>query len=260
VLEYPDGSNIVYDFSTNKQVTLPKELEDFSFNASATQVAGKWVGKTADENWLMVSNADGSNLRLIEPIGDRAHNVQVGFSPNNQIVAMVRRPADANNQAILPIGLLGESFQEFKVEGLKFESKWAPSGTTLLYNVSTPETGYSPHLWITSGTTETLGSSHLDLKLNTTIDKCAFDSTGSSVYCAEPTSLPRGSGLYPELAEGVPDAFYRIDLRSGQKIPLALPVGSQLGYSAGSLSLSADGSLLYFVDSTTNRLHSIRLK
>ena len=35
ILEYPDGSNVLYNFGTGKQVTLPHELEDFSFNSAS---------------------------------------------------------------------------------------------------------------------------------------------------------------------------------------------------------------------------------
>src|SRR3989344_7824625 len=33
ILEYPDGSNVLYNFRTGQQVTLPPELEGFSFSA-----------------------------------------------------------------------------------------------------------------------------------------------------------------------------------------------------------------------------------
>ena len=260
VLEYPDGSNIVYDFATKRQVTLPQELTDFSFDTTGKAIAGKWFGDSEDENWLMVGGTDGSNLQLVEPIGDQSNNVHVDFSPDNQIVALYRRPANADYQTILPIGLRGENFRSFDVPGLKFESKWSPSGNALLYNVTTAKNEYKPELWLTTGTDEVLGTTHLDLKLTTRVEKCTFDSSGDSIYCAQPVSLDRGAGLYPEIAVGTPDTFYRIDLRSGQKIPLAVPVGSHAGYSAESVFLSSDESLLYFVDAVTQQLHSIRLK
>ncbi len=260
ILEYPDGSNIVYDFKANKQISLPKELTDFSFSPQGDSIAGKWMGKTNDENWLMVGDSNGSNFKLIEPLGDRYNNVQVDYSNDGQVVALVRDPVDANTQSVLPIGLNGENFPSFNVEGLKFESKWAPSGDQLLYNVSTKDNNYDPKLLITGGNGDTLGSSSLDLQLNTWASKCAFNAASTSLYCAEPTSLPRGSGLYPDLARGIPDVFYRIDLRSGQKIPLAVPVGNQSSYSASSVFLSQDEKSLYFVDELTNQLHSIRLQ
>ena len=34
ILEYPDGSNILYNFNTGEQITLPPELESFDFDTS----------------------------------------------------------------------------------------------------------------------------------------------------------------------------------------------------------------------------------
>lgn len=260
ILEYPDGSNIVYDFATNKQVTLPKEFKGFSFDVSGNQIAAKWEGDNTDENWLMLGSSDGSNFRLVEPLGDRGANVAVDYSPDNQVVALYRKANDATSQAIIPIGANGENFKQFIVDGLNFQSKWSPAGGHLLYSAANSGNEYNPVLHVTGGSTDNLGVSHLDLKLSTWPSKCTFNTEGTSIFCAEPTQLPRGAGLYPELARGIPDAFYRIDLRSGQKIPLAFPVGNQSSYSADSVFLSSDESLLYFMDVSTNRLHSIRLR
>ena len=261
VIEYPDGSNVVYDFTTNKQIaSLPKELTDFSFDPTGTKLAGEWIGKNKDQNWLMSTDIDGNNLRLVEPLADQAENTQVAISPDSQVLALFRKAAGATTQTILPVGANGENFESFTVNGLQFQSKWSPKGNDLLYNVASRDDNYGPHLWLTSGTTQTLGSSHLDLGLNTWASKCTFNAGATSIYCAEPTQVVRGSGLYPELAAGVPDVFYRIDLKTGQKVPLAVPVGSQAGYSASSVSLSPDESVLYFIDAGTNALHSIRLK
>jgi len=259
ILEYPDGSNVIYNFETKKQITLPEEMTDFAFNPNGTTIATKWLGSNRDENWLMVGDADGQNFNLVEPLGDRQHNVQVSVSPDDQVVALYRKANDATTQTILTIGRNNENYKQFTVKGSNFESKWSPAQTDLLYSVAKQDEDYKPTLWITSGSEATLGSSHLDLQLNTWSSKCTFNTSGTSIYCAEPIELPRAAGLYPELAQGTPDVFYRIDLRSGQKIPLAVPVGNQPFYSAETVSLSPDESLLYFVDSNTGALHSIRL-
>jgi len=260
VLEYPDGSNIVYNFKTNKQVTLPRELTDFAFDISGNNIAAKWYGDNDEENWLMMGDADGTDFQLIEPMGDRGHNVEVDYSPDNQTVALVRSAASSNTQTILPIGQHSENFKSFTVDGMNFESTWAPTENSLLYSVAGGDNDYKPTLWLTSGENQVLGTSHLDLQLSTWTHKCAYNDTGTSIYCAEPINLPRGSGLYPEIARGIPDVFYRIDLRSGQKIPLAAPVGDQPFYSASSVFLSEDESTLFFVDERTQQLKSIRLK
>jgi sugar lactone lactonase YvrE len=63
-----------------------------------------------------------------------------------------------------------------------------------------------------------------------------------------PQNLPTGSGWYPQLANNLPDSFYKVDLNSGQVSLLAEPVGNQPFYSATSVYLSPDGKILYFQD------------
>lgn len=260
VIEYPDGKNIIYDFAAQKQITLPEELSEFSFDAAGQSIGAKWESSDRDENWLMVGDTKGGNFQLIEPLGDNADDVQVSYSPDSRVVGLFRDADSATTQVVLPLGTRGETFKQFQVEGLNFESSWSPAGNALLYSVADPQDNFKPRLWLTEGDTQTLGSNKTDLTLSTWPWKCAFNKQGSSVYCAEPSQVPNGSGLYPELAQGRPDVFYRIDINTGQKIPLALPVGAQAAYSAASVYLSDDESTLYFVDGVTQRLHSIRLQ
>jgi len=260
ILEYPDGSNILYDFNKRKQVSLPKELEKFAIDANGASFAAVWNGGKPDSTWLMTGDSAGADLKIIEPVGDQKLNVAVSISPDNQVVALYRKATGTDSQEILPIGRNQEQFKSFTVDGLKFKGDWSPGGSYLLYSTASAGEGYQPRLWLTEGTTGNIGYSQTNLQLNTWADKCTFDAGETSIYCAVPIELPQGSGLYPELAKNTPDVFYRIDLASGNKVPLALPVGSQSSYSAQSVFLSADQTLLYFVDSVTGALHSIRLK
>jgi len=41
ILEYPDGANIIYDFTNDKQVTLPKHWKDFDFSPDGDQLVIK---------------------------------------------------------------------------------------------------------------------------------------------------------------------------------------------------------------------------
>ena len=72
--------------------------------------------------------------------------------------------------------------------------------------------------------------------------------------------LPRGAGLYPEIADRYQDNFYSIDLSTGIKNLIASPVGARGSYSAHNLYTSSDGTKLYFMDKKTGTLQSIRLK
>ncbi|MDD5749668.1 MAG: hypothetical protein PHO91_02685 [Patescibacteria group bacterium] len=259
ILEYPDGMKILYDFRTQKQVTLPRELENFSFNSSGTQIAAKWQGQSADYNWLIVANEDGSGMRLVEPLGENAHTVQVGFSPDNQVVALHSKATGLDAQEVYPLGMRGENFKSFAVSGAGFTSSWSPQGNSLLYSVYNEQNNYNPNLWITKGNTSQLGDLKVSLNLATWPEKCTFAGE-NNLYCAVPQGLPRGAGLFPEIAHDYPDNFYSVNLTSGQRTMLASPVGARGGYSAYNLFLSADGSLLYFTDAKTGTLQSIRLR
>lgn len=259
ILEYPDGSNILYNFRTAKQVTLPQELEEFSFNQEANQIVAKWIGSDADSNWLIGANDDGSGMYLINPLGENAHTVEMGFSPDNQVAALHRKYTGVDSQEIYPLGLNRENLKSFKVSGAGFTSQWSPQGNSLLYSVYSETTNYNPNLWVTKGNTSELGDIKVSLNISTWPDKCTFVGE-NRLYCAVPQGLPRGAGFYPEVAYDYPDNIYSIDLSTGYKSLLASPVGSQGGYSAHNLFVSPDGSVLYFTDINSNTLQSIRLK
>lgn len=259
ILEYPDGSNVLYNFRTGKQVTLPIELENFSFDPSGQKIVASWIGSQTEDNWLVVANDDGSGLALVEQIGDQINDVQVGFSPDGQVAALYRKSYDLQRQEVFPIGLHGENLRSFIAQGSGFESTWSPEGNSLLYSVYSDTTDYLPNLWVTNGKTSALGDLKVSLNVATWPDKCSFSSE-NSLYCAVPQGLPRGAGLYPEVADSYTDNFYYIDLNTGTKTLIASPVGSTGGYTAYNLHLSADGSILYFTDQNTGSLQSIRLK
>lgn len=259
ILEYPDGMNVLYNFRTNKQVTLPPELASFSFAPSGQQITATWLGDNEEDNWLVVANDDGSALSLLEPIGNEATDVAVGFSPDSQVAALFRESVDLQRQEVYPIGLHGENFRSFVVNGSGFTSNWSPEGNSLLYSVYSESTDYLPNLWVTNGQTSRLGDLKVSLNLATWPDKCTF-SGENSLYCAVPQGLPRGAGLYPEIANSYPDNFYRVDLSTGAKTLIASPVGNLGGYTAYNLSVSNDGQFLYFVDQDSGLLQSIRLR
>ena len=87
VLSYPDGNNVLYDFQTQKQVTLPKHWDDFDFSPQDDAIAAKSLGINEDNRFLIISNPDGTNSQPIQELGNNADKVHVSWSPNDQIVA-----------------------------------------------------------------------------------------------------------------------------------------------------------------------------
>lgn len=250
VLEYPDGSNIVYDFTKQKQYTLPKEMQDFDFSQNGEMVAAEVISSQKESNWIVTSNPDGTNVRFIERIGGEADNVDVNVSPNSQVVALFRDNTGGDSQQVLLIGRNNENFNSISANGRGFEGQWTPNGQNILYSVFSAQNDFKPTLWIVGASGSNIGTNNINIGLNTWSNKCAVAADNTAAYCAVPQNLPSGSGWYPELANGSPDNFYRVDLTSGQTSLLAQPVGNETGYSATSLFLSPDEKTLYFQDNS----------
>jgi len=261
VITFPDQSKITYDFNLKKQFSLPKETREFSFSPSSNKLAYKYQGQKEGENWLAVSNPDGTSAKIVEDLGQYANQVTVNWTPNNQIIATYRDASGLEEQEIVFLGANNENFPSVSVPGRGFKSSWSPSGETILYSIFSEATNYSPQLHIMDGTISNIGASQIDLGVQTWPEKCAFGSD-NYIYCAVPQFLPTGSDLYPELAENIPDDFYKINLETGSKEMLARPVNSSGygNYTAENVYLSSGQEFIYFTDKNSGRLYKIRLK
>jgi len=256
VLEYPDDSNIVYDFNTKQQVTLPKHWKDFSFSPDSNQIVLKSMGLTEENRWLAVSNSDGSKAQKIELLGDKDATVDTNWSPNNQIIAMYREDIDFDRQNLYFVGLNNENFKGTITEGRGFEGQWSTKGDRLLYSVYSSTSGYRPTLWIVEASGENIGQNRRNLGLETWADKCTF-SNNDSVYCAVPKSLQEGSGIFSDELDNVACDIYKIDLKTGFKSRIAIPEGEP---NIEDIMVTANGSYLYYTDKNTGRLYQINLK
>ncbi|MDX9892796.1 MAG: hypothetical protein RB292_00075 [Patescibacteria group bacterium] len=256
VLEYPDGSNIVYDFSTNQQVTLPQHWQDFSFSPNGQNLVFKSMGSSAESRWLAVASADGSRAQKIEHLGDKDSTVISSWSPNNQIIAMFREDKDFDRQNLYFVGLNGENFKSTIVEGRGFEGQWSTNGDKLLYSVYSSQTDYKPTLWIVDAQGNQIGQARSNLKLETWTDKCTF-ANNTTIYCAVPRSLETGAGIYKQDYDNSPTDIYKIDLTTGFSSKIATP---QSNHNIESLIVTDNETYLYFQSKTDGKLYNIKLK
>lgn len=258
ILEFPDGSNVLFDFSTQKQVTLPKHWQNFDFSPDSNQIAGLSIGTDPSSRWLFTANSDGSSPQLVEPLGNNADKVQVSWSPNNQIIATSRtgEPQGFDSQMILMVGKNGENFKGLVVEGWGFDYKWSPSGARMLYNVYNSASDYKPVLWISDAQGDSIGANRKNLTINTWANKCTY-SDESTIYCAVPQTMEQGAGMVPSMSDNVPDNFYKVDLKTGLKTLIATPYTAA---TAKNVSVSADGKYLFFTDQATGKINRIQLK
>ena|SRR3989338_6708668 len=258
ILEYPDGSNIMYNFATGRQVTLPRHWQSFDFSPRSDGIAFLSVGIDEDARWLAVAQPDGSGTKAIEPLGDNASKVQVAWSPNDHIVAFSKTGSAQGfgNQEILMVGQQGENFRSLVVNGIGFQGEWSPDGTHILYSASSADNDWIPELWVVEGTPDRIGVNKTRLELNTWVDKCTFASA-TAIYCAVPETLERGIGLYPAAVGNTPDRLWRVDLASGNRDLIAIPPES---HTIDNIVVSQDEQYLYFSDKISGQLYKINLR
>jgi hypothetical protein len=256
VIEYPDGSNIYYNFDTKRQVTLPKEWTEFSFSPTGDKIAAKSIGYSVENTFLVTANPDGTSFTAIAPMGANADKVMVDWSPNRQIVALSRTgdQLGTDRQEVLFIGQNNENYPSTIVEGRGMRSQWSPAGNTLLYSVYSARSNYKPELWVVDGRIESLGQNRNALSINTWADKCTF-ADERFLYCGVPTTLETGSGLAPELAERTPDRLMRIDIQTGIQTEIAL----EGTHTIDTITINQSEGAVYFTDKTQSGIFRVDL-
>ncbi|PIR03844.1 MAG: hypothetical protein COV59_04215 [Candidatus Magasanikbacteria bacterium CG11_big_fil_rev_8_21_14_0_20_39_34] len=256
ILQYPDGSNIYYNFDTQEQATLPKYWDDFSFSAKGDQIAAKSLGFSPENRWLVASSPNGKNTKFIEPLGDNADEVIVNWSPNEQVLAFSKTGQDlgSDRQEILFVGANQENFNSTVVEGRGFEPLWSPSGEKLLYSVYSANSQFKPELWIVNGAPGSIGSGRKALKINTWANKCAFENE-RFIYCAVPVSLDQGAGFEPSIADNISDQVFKIDTQTGVKTEIPID-----GYhTIDTLIIDKQHKQIFFTDKVNSGLFKIPL-
>ncbi|MDO8626277.1 MAG: hypothetical protein Q7K39_02340 [Candidatus Magasanikbacteria bacterium] len=256
VLAYPDGSKIIYNFDLQKQVSLPKHWEEFSFSPDASQVAAKSIGLATENRWLVTVNDDGTGTRLIEPLGDNANKVIVDWSPSRQTVALAQtgQALGADRREVLFVGLNGENFKSTVVEGIDFQPQWSPTGNRLLYSVDSARSDFKPELWIVDAFGDNIGNNRRLLKLNTWAKKCTFGNE-DTLFCAVPQTLPQGAGMSPEIAASTPDDLVKIDLRTGLRTDI--PTGG--GKHMDTVSYDSKNNKIIFTDNQRAGVFQVNL-
>jgi hypothetical protein len=254
ILEYPDGSKIVYDFTASKQYTLPKHWNDIKFSPTDQQLVFKSIGLDPENRSLVITNYDGSEAKIIESIGLNADKVQTNWSPNNQVVANYVEGKDASRSEIFFVGQNNENFKSLIVQGRDFRGVWSPTGDQILYSTYDTANGYKPQLWISNATGDETGANRVKIELQTWSDKCTFAGTDYA-FCAVPQSMPYGAGLEPGLADAIADDIYAIDLKTGQTRLIAQPTNSQ--YVNKIMFDPANPSQIYYSGKYDNKIYRL---
>lgn len=256
VLEYPDGANIIYDFDSKQQTTLPAHWKEFDFAPHSDQLVMKSMGQNENNRWLAIVNDNGSKVRAIEALGDKDDTVYPSWSPNGESIAMFTEGKSFDQQELYFVGLNGENFKSTTIEGRGFTSLWNKKGDRLLYSIYSSENEMKPELWIVDAQGDSISNNRQKLNIETWANKCTF-ANNTELYCAVPQNLEKGAGLFPELSENSIDHLYKINTKTGLKKLIAIP---DQNFNISNLIISEDNQYIYFTDKLSGNLHQIKLK
>jgi len=257
-IEFPDGSNVVYNFDTATQSTLPAHWEGFSFSNDGDTIASKSVATDPSARSLVISTADGSSATPIAALGTNQDKVTVEMSPDGSIVGFSATGSVATStfgqNSIYLIGKDGQDAGVLFVSGSNFTPQWAPDSAHLIYSVADASQDYRATLWYADKDGDQVTGTRKQIPLMTLASKCTF-ANSSTLYCAVPTSMPAGGGSSASLITAF-DNLYKVDLTTLKTSLVATPAVSM---KMTNLSISPAGDLLFFSDSS-GRLNSLRLK
>jgi dipeptidyl aminopeptidase/acylaminoacyl peptidase len=257
VVEFPDGSNVIYDFDSSRQVSMPAHWSEFSFNAAGDEVVTKSIANDPSARALVVSSTDGASTKVIAALGSNDDKVDVNWSPDGSVLGFSATGSGGSSfgqNEIYMIGSDGEASAVLLVNGSDFKAVWSPDSKNLLYSVADAGDDYRATLWYGDKNGDRKGTPRKLIGVKTSADKCTF-ATSAIAYCAVPTTMPAGGGTSPSLISAN-DNLYRIDLPSGRATLLAIP---DVNMQMFDLEVSGTGDALYFTDKT-GRLNYLRLK
>jgi len=255
ILEYPDGSNIIYDFKTKEQLTLPQHWYDFTFSPTDQQIAFKSGALDPENRFLAVAKLDGSQPIILENLNDQGDKFNVNWSPNQQMVATFTQGKDLDKSEVYFVGLNNENFKYMLVEGRDFRGQWSPTGDKMVYSVYSSNNDFKPQLWVSDAGANTIGNNRHSIGLETWADKCTF-SSNSNLYCAVPNSLPVGAGMNSLVANSTADKLYEINLDTGAKTLIANPDGD---HTMSNIIINENLNYLMFTDTNNNKIYKINL-
>ncbi len=255
-IEFPDGTNILYDFASDEQTTLPSHWEDFTFSPESEIVASKNITSNPDLNSIVVTSTDGTHTQVLAGLGTNAGDVTLDWSPTGDVIGYAQTGSTQSGfgrEQIYLIGNDGEPAGSIVVEGLYFDPIWSPSGETILYSITDDSADGRPTIWSVDGNGADAGGDRTRYGVQTYVEKCSF-ATETIVYCAVPRELPDNAGFDVSLADA-PDDVYKLNLTTGQTTLVAVP---SRDYQMFNVSVPEDQSILYFTDEA-GRLHRLEL-
>ncbi len=133
----------------------------------------------------------------------------------------------------------------------------------MLYSTHSRETDYNDTLKIVDSYGDDIGKNNQELNLTTSVEKCTFNVSGSTVYCAVPVDPPQGGVYNPDKLNDVVHDIYKINLDAGTTERIARPYDPTSGtsiYAPTEVYVTDNESILYYTEAETGHIRRILLE
>lgn len=254
VLEFENGTKMIYNFATKQSYSLPSQFIDFSFSPDSKNIAAKDMKTNEEERWLVTVDERGGNKQFLEHLGDNADRVKVQWNPNDQIVGTSAKSIDNERSEVIFLTKDGTKLGKAIVQGRDLRYDYSQDGNKMVYSVWNPNSNFLPTLWITSTNPNNIDQGRVSTGLNTWADKCSYFKN-STIYCAVPKQISQYSGILPANNDS-PDDIYQIDPDTGESLKIAEPV---FPVQIKNITVSTDGKTLYYTEQDSGAVNKINL-
>lgn len=254
VLEFQNGTKMIYNFATKQSYSIPSQFEDFSFSPDSKKLAAKDMKVNEEERWLVTVDERGGNKQFMEHMGDNSDRVKVQWNPAGNIIGTSTKSIDNERSEIIFLTKDGTELGKAIVQGRDLRYDYSDDGNRMVYSVWNPNSNFLPTLWLTSTNPNSIDQGRVNTGLNTWADKCTYFKN-STVYCAVPKQISAYSGILPDNNDS-PDDIYQIDPDTGVSIKIAEPV---FPVQIQNIKVSDDGKTLFYTEQDSGAVNKINL-
>lgn len=244
-----------YDFLAKTARILNENIVKASWQNSAKIIYTFFDSKNKVSN-LSVSNPDGTEWKKLSDLSYAGQ--KINLVPQSGLISFWNNP-DANYETnLFTLSTIQSNKTLIFKEKFGADFLWNQQGTKILASHSDTKDGHKTELALINSQ----GGEYKPLDMPTFVSKCAWAKDGKNIFCALPGGIPDNSILpndYINQKILTVDTFWKIDTETGKKTRLVELADIKNKFDAQNLLLSADESVLFFVNRYDKKIYRINL-
>ena len=262
----PDGGKVLiaesetrwtlYTRETDAAVSLKPGVENPIWTRLGDKIVYKFYNPNTKERTLNVADPDGTNWQVI---GD-AEFQHLGMQtvPESSLVAYWNLGNAFEKTSLKTMLVVGSEPKEVFSKNFGADYLFAPNGQKAVMS-SVVQAGGSD---ISLALINMNGGNYQNLFIPTLVAKAIWSKNSRVLYYALPGDIPAGS-ILPNDYVGKPiltrDTFWKVDIGTGEKSRIVETNDIDQDYDASSFTLSADETMLFFVNRRDGKMYRINL-